>query len=99
METTTDPEVNVWFDTFGYENGDKCAYDYGVLGLDGGLANEEWNGHFYVVQQEWSNLRNGCAQDAVSHAVANDDLAGAVGDLRRVRHVLRQQRVGHQGAG
>ncbi len=62
MEATTDPVIFGWIDPNGQENGDKCAYNYGSLTLDGGLANEQWNGHFYVLQQEWSNAVSGCLQ-------------------------------------
>ena len=64
MEATTDPLIFGWFDAAGAENGDKCAYNYGPLNYDGGLANESWNGHFYVLQQEWSNALGGCTPGA-----------------------------------
>ena len=44
------------------EIGDLCAYNYGSRTLDGGLANEQWNGNFYVVQQEWDNKKTACVQ-------------------------------------
>ena len=37
----------------------SAAYNYGPITLDGGKANEQWKGHFYVVQQEWSNKIHG----------------------------------------
>jgi hypothetical protein len=62
MEAVTDPHLNAWYDASGEEIGDLCAYNYGALGLDGGKANEQWNGNFYVVQQEWDNHVSGCRQ-------------------------------------
>jgi len=62
MEAVTDPKLNAWYDSSGEEIGDLCAYNYGTLGLDGGKANEQWNGNFYVVQQEWDNKVSGCRQ-------------------------------------
>jgi hypothetical protein len=29
-ETATDPQLNAWYDTSGYENGDKCAWTFGA---------------------------------------------------------------------
>ncbi len=62
MEAVTDPYLDAWWDASGAENGDKCAYNYGTMSLDGGLANEQWNGHFYSLQTEWSNATSNCVQ-------------------------------------
>ncbi len=73
METVTDPLLDAWYSgSVSGENGDLCAYNYGTRGFDGGLANEQWNGHFYVVQQEWSNAINGCTQGNIPSAPATD---------------------------
>jgi hypothetical protein len=32
------------------------------VGLDGGKANQQWNGNFYILQQEWSNKQSTCVQ-------------------------------------
>jgi Ca2+-binding RTX toxin-like protein len=37
------------------ENGDKCSKITPTLNLDGGLANQYWNGHYYIIQTEFSN--------------------------------------------
>jgi Phosphate-induced protein 1 conserved region len=60
MEAVTDPLINAWYDANQYEIGDKCAWNFGSVSLNGGKANVEWNGHYYLVQQEWSNARKGC---------------------------------------
>ena len=62
MEAVTDPMLNAWYDSQGNEIGDKCAWNFGTLGLDNGNANESWNSNFYLVQQEWSNALDGCTQ-------------------------------------
>ena len=66
METVTDELGSAWFDSRGAEIGDKCNFNFGAVTLDGGLANQEWNTHFYIVQQEWDNAANsgagGCVQ-------------------------------------
>jgi hypothetical protein len=59
FESATDPLVNAWFDSTGYEIGDKCAYNYGTISPDG--HNVTLNGHLYITQQEWSNAVKGCA--------------------------------------
>jgi hypothetical protein len=55
-EAITDPLLNAWFDSSGSEIGDECAYSFGVALWDGGLANEQWDGHPYYLQTEYSNL-------------------------------------------
>ncbi len=55
-EAITDPLLNAWFDSTGNEIGDECAYYYGVALWNGGLANEQWDGHPYYLQTMYSNL-------------------------------------------
>ncbi len=62
MEAVTDPYLDAWYDASGAENGDKCAYNEGTKSFDGGLANEQWNTHFYLLQQEWNNAATACSQ-------------------------------------
>jgi hypothetical protein len=61
-ETVTDPLGNAWYDRRGYEDGDKCAWDFGTsLGSTaGGSYNQVINGHDYYLQQEWSNRSSRC---------------------------------------
>jgi hypothetical protein len=54
-EAATDPELNAWYDSSGYEIGDKCAW---VFSGPVTLA----NGTVWQLQEEWSNALNGCAQ-------------------------------------
>lgn len=61
-EATTDPMLNAWFDASGNEIGDLCNFNYGTNTWDAGLANQMWNGHFYLVQQEYDNHAGGCVQ-------------------------------------
>jgi hypothetical protein len=68
-ESMTDPNVyNGWFDNYGYENGDECAYVYGTLsGAAGAMYNQVINGHNYLTQEEFSNIDftdtgGGCVQ-------------------------------------
>ncbi|MBE3568477.1 MAG: hypothetical protein IMW90_22405 [Thermogemmatispora sp.] len=58
MEAATDPELNAWIDANGQEIGDKCAWSFGPLDAQGGDV--VWNGHEYIVQQEWDNSISGC---------------------------------------
>ena len=60
MEAVTDPELNAWYDAQGNEIGDKCAWNFGTPSLDNDQANVQWNSHYYIVQQEWSNAIDGC---------------------------------------
>ena len=61
-ETITDALGNAWYDLAGYENGDKCAWNFGAaLGSSGsGLYNQLINGHPYYLQQEYSNAHRNC---------------------------------------
>jgi len=60
MEAVTDPLLNAWYDGLGNEIGDKCAWTFGTINLDGNLANAQWRNDFYLVQQEWSNTDSNC---------------------------------------
>ncbi len=62
MEMVTDPLLNAWHDANNGEIGDKCGAKYGTLSYDNGTANEAWNGHYYIVQEEFSDALNGCVQ-------------------------------------
>lgn len=53
MEAATDPHSNAWSDVWTDEIGDKCQGNY-----NGG--NVTWNGHKYLVQEEWDNATSGC---------------------------------------
>jgi uncharacterized repeat protein (TIGR01451 family) len=73
LEIITDPvnysDVNGfhggWYDSGGWEIGDKCAYFYGTQSPDG--SNVTLNGNLYLVQREWSNIdANGSAYSGCS---------------------------------
>lgn len=61
-EAISDPDLNAWFDNFGAENGDKCAWKWGTL-LGGSIGNagynETFNGVNYLLQMNWENARGG----------------------------------------
>jgi hypothetical protein len=61
-EAITDPQGTAWYDRQGYENGDKCSWNFGTaLGSTGpGLYNQAIGAGKYYLQQEWSNARGGC---------------------------------------
>jgi hypothetical protein len=62
-EAITDPELNAWYTARGNEIGDLCAYNYGVVySWDGGMANQMWNGRFYMLQTEFDNNQLSCVQ-------------------------------------
>jgi hypothetical protein len=63
FESVTDPLISAWIDSNGNEIGDKCAWTFGPQVGNYLLepnADVELNGHYYRVQQEWSNAANGC---------------------------------------
>ncbi|HZT92322.1 MAG TPA: hypothetical protein VFA05_09820 [Gaiellaceae bacterium] len=60
-ETITDELGNAWYDRRGYEDGDKCAWNFGaVSGPSGAEYNQTINGNHYFLQQEWSNASSRC---------------------------------------
>ena len=61
-EAATDPLLDAWFTAQGNEIGDLCAYNYGLNTWDGGLANQQWSGHFFELQTEFNNHVSACTQ-------------------------------------
>jgi hypothetical protein len=60
-EAITDEQGTAWFDKRGYEDGDKCAWNFGsAQGTSGAKYNQTIGTHHYYLQQEWSNASSGC---------------------------------------
>lgn len=61
-ETITDEQGSAWYDRRGYENGDKCAWNFGTAtgSTSYGQYNQTINNHPYYLQQEWSNKTTRC---------------------------------------
>lgn len=63
-ESTTDPDLNAWFDQRGYENADKCAWTFGTTysAANGSRANMHIGGLDFLIQRNWVNASGGyCA--------------------------------------
>ena len=63
-ETTTDEDLNAWFDRRGQENADKCAWTFGTTYTtsNGSVANMNLGGKDFLVQRNWVNAGSGgCA--------------------------------------
>ena len=63
-EMVTDPQLNAWYDTRGYENADKCAWTFGTTSpaSNGSLYNMTFGGHRWLIQRNWVNASGGyCA--------------------------------------
>lgn len=60
-EAVTDPELNAWYDSRGYENADKCAWKFGTTNSnpDGSKYNMSLGGSNYLIQQNWVNASGG----------------------------------------
>jgi hypothetical protein len=60
-EAISDPRLNAWFDSRGYENADKCAWRFGPLHgtLGHGAYNETFGSHNWLIQMNWENARKG----------------------------------------
>jgi hypothetical protein len=66
-EAITDAQGSAWFDRRGYENGDKCAWNFGTaLGSTAyGKYNQVIGTGKYYLQQEWSNAHSSCVLTGV----------------------------------
>lgn len=63
-EAVTDPDLNAWYDTRGYENADKCAWTFGTVytTANGAKANMNLGGRDFLIQRNWVNASGGyCA--------------------------------------
>jgi hypothetical protein len=60
-ETVTDPDLNAWYDSYGNENEDKCAWRFGpVTGVLGqGAYNQTFGTYNWLIQMNWENSRGG----------------------------------------
>jgi hypothetical protein len=68
-ETTTDPDLNAWYDSSGAENGDKCAWTFGHFQFqvgNGSWANMTLGSRSYLIQRNVRFNSNGqfCMMDA-----------------------------------
>lgn len=66
-ETITDEQGSAWYDSAGYEDGDKCAWIFGSTrgSTAYGYYNETINGDHYWLQEEYSNHDRGCVQSGL----------------------------------
>ena len=64
LETITDPLLDAWYDAAGYENGDKCAWNFGnSIGQTSYSGyNEAIGSGTYYLQQEYDNSTSSCVQ-------------------------------------
>jgi hypothetical protein len=63
-EATTDPDLNAWYDSRGFENADKCAWTFGTMytASNGSVYNMTLGGAHYLIQRNWVNASGGyCA--------------------------------------
>ncbi|MBY0488830.1 MAG: hypothetical protein K2R93_03205 [Gemmatimonadaceae bacterium] len=60
-ETHTDAMGNAWFDRRGYENADKCAWNFGTTktASNGGVYNVTIGPRNFLIQQNWVNAGSG----------------------------------------
>jgi hypothetical protein len=58
-ESTSDPDLNAWYDRNGAENADKCAWTFGpeYTAPNGSRANMNLGGRDFLIQQNWVNKK------------------------------------------
>ena len=63
-ETMTDEDLNAWYDNRGYENADKCAWNFGTTHSGAtGTYNQTMGGVNWMIQMNWLNANSGgCVQ-------------------------------------
>ena len=63
-ETMTDEDLNAWYDSRGYENADKCAWNFGTTHSGTtGTYNQTMGGVNWLIQMNWINAGSGgCVQ-------------------------------------
>lgn len=63
-ETMTDEDLNAWYDNRGYENADKCAWNFGTTHGGGtGTYNQTIGGVNWMIQMNWLDANSGgCVQ-------------------------------------
>lgn len=60
FETITDPQLNAWIDSYGYEIGDKCAWVFPTSGSNPNGYTTLNNGGTFAMQMEYSNASRSC---------------------------------------
>jgi hypothetical protein len=55
FNTMVDPEFGGWYDKFGFEPADKCAWDFGATyrAANGARANVKLGSRDYLLQRLW----------------------------------------------
>jgi len=71
-EAISDPNLNAWYDSQGYENADKCAWTFGTTypAANGSLANMKLGTRDFLIQRNWLNANGGSC--ALSYTTAPD---------------------------
>ncbi len=71
-ESTTDPQLNAWYDSNGEEDADKCAWTFGstYAAPNGSVANMTLGTRNFLIQQNWVNASGGYC--ALSYVPAPD---------------------------
>jgi len=64
VESMSDPYLDAWFDSEGYENKDKCAWNYGDTYV---LNNKKYNlkmpKYRFLIQTNFDRIKNTCSND------------------------------------
>lgn len=62
VEAMSDPYLDAWFDTFGYENADKCSWNYGkTYLLNKKPYNLKTSTHKFLIQGNFDRIKNRCS--------------------------------------
>ena len=74
MEMQNDPLGVGWYDSLGFQSEEKCAWKFGPTTTlaNGAQVNQTWDNVNWLVQLNWSNKINGCAQQNATDGPYDD---------------------------
>jgi phosphate-induced protein 1 len=89
-ESTSDPDLNAWYDSTGAENGDKCAWTFGTEYTtgNGAKANMRLGSRDFLIQQNWLNTApsgscvlsyGSCTPNCTGKTCGSDGCGGSCG--------------------
>lgn len=63
VETMSDPLLNAWYDANGWENADKCAWQFGTTSRlsSGAYYNMAIGSYKFMIQMNWNRQKQACS--------------------------------------
>ncbi len=89
-ESTTDYQLNAWFDAPGNENADKCAWTFGTTypAANGAPANMPIGAKHFLIQQNWVNQGAGSCLNGLGGITGTGGLTASIVCLCNTQPVI-----------